>query len=141
MKKKLLLIPALLAAALMLAGCLQFLPDGFDEEAVGANAEQAIKLMNAKNFDGLMELFAADRREELTPERFEEAFTAALDACGAFESFEDVQMTGWTDEDTEEDLGVVQAMAVYENGKLMHTLYFNIDSALEYYRLGIVPDE
>lgn len=141
MRKKL-LAPILVAclSVLLLAGCLSTLPDGFDDGEITKRGNEAIGYLNDQEFEKLIPLFAPEKQAELSVEFFQERFGEALDNVGAYKDAEESQMQGQTNEDTGEEYVVAQVMLNYENGKLYHTLFFNKDSQLLSYQLGIVEE-
>ncbi len=140
-KKVMLPVLALCLCAVLLAGCASALPEGFDGDAINANGNEAIGYMNEQAFDKLIPLFAPDRQGGLSAEVFREKFSEVLNKVGAYKSAGQSELQSTENEETGEQVAVAQVMLTYENGQLYHSLYFNKDSQLLSYQLGIVEEQ
>ena len=100
----------------------------FDENAVEAQAQNIISLINAEDYDSLQKFVVKDMEELMNPERMNEAKARISEDWGAFLSSEIVQSTEITQRGAH--AAVVYILAQYENVEAHYTLAFNEDMKL-----------
>ncbi len=120
----------LLILCLALAACAPGLPDGFDGDAVTAQAEQDVALINTRDFEAVVNRLRADLQDAVTVEDLETAWGGALDALGAYDGVKDTGTSGTKDRETGEAYAVAIVVAQYENGTATFTLSYDADLAL-----------
>lgn len=132
MKKILTIALSLGLALVLLAGCNSILPlpEGMDEDAIVADAKQAVDALNARDwaaFNGYFTDF------DLSEEDWAGSFDPILDELGAFEDYGNIATTGYSEEVSDSDevqYGLVLLTCNYENGKKVYQVTFDIDSEL-----------
>lgn len=130
-KKGFSILLVLLTLAAVLTGCASNkLSDDYDEDEVKAKAEEVVNLVNARDYEAVIELIPEELRAELTVEGLKTAWDERLTECGEFSKFSKEVILGQTMKDTGEELAVAVIVADYENDKAQFTLSFNKDMAL-----------
>lgn len=130
MKKPVLCALCVLLAALLSASCGGGLPEGFEEDAVVARAEEIVGYFNALDFAAAEETVRADLREALSAGKLEEALAQHIRDMGAFRSIGGSSVSGGREADTGADFVTVVLVANYENGKARWTVSLDADMAL-----------
>lgn len=126
MKKVMTLLLSAGLVLALLAGCsgTQPLPEGLDAATLEADAKQVVEQLNDRDWAALNSYFDD---ESLTEENWEESFGPLLDEMGAFEGYENVVTTGYTEPETEVEYGVVLLTCNYENDQRVYQVTFSTD--------------
>lgn len=129
--KKALCFVLILAALLSLSACGAGtgLPEGFEETAVLARAEELITLINTKDYTAVVSQLRDDLESAITPEELEAAWGPALEKAGAFVEVTKAVVSGTKDQATGEDYAVAILVCKYENASLTYTI--SVDANLE----------
>lgn len=124
-------IAILLTSVVIMAasGCTYGFPEDFDKEEVIKAAEDVIAVVNAYDYEGLVELIRDDLKDNITAGEFEESWDEALRELGEFESFGTPVLSGETDINTGDDFALCAYRCYYAEGKATITVYF--DSNME----------
>ena len=133
MKKTKKMIAALLALAfcLSLTACAgKPLPEGFDAEEVGTQAEEIVGLATMGDFDSIISYLRNDLKDEITAEQLREGWAATYEKAGAFDSITKIALSGTADQTTGEEYAVAQVLVKHEKANLVYTLSFDADLAL-----------
>lgn len=117
----------LLLCAAVLAGCTA-LPEGVDAGVIEEKAKQAVDLVNARDFEGLIASMREDAQEVADPEAWAAAVNPTLDEAGAFVEYTGTSVAGQEQEGEKFVAAVVTAK--YENANLVFSLAFDADSQL-----------
>lgn len=125
----LLLAGIILAALLVGCGSSSKLPEGFDEAAVIATAEEAVTTMNSGDYEALCAMWAEELQGDLTPEAFSGAVAQIMPDAGDFVEFTSETAAGQKDADGN-DFVVVVLIAKYENQKVTFTISVDEDLTL-----------
>ena len=125
MKKVLSVLALTLCAALLLAACGGAkLPEGMDQEAVDQAVEQSIRLLDAKDYAGLMDTMTDEMKAAADEAAWKEVWEPMAEKVGAFQS---VEKTSYA---VSNGLAVAVAKAKFEKGTITVTLSYDADYAL-----------
>lgn len=123
----------LLAAALLLAGCvggLTPLDVGFDEAQVKETAADTVALANEGDYAGLWARMREDVQEQISASELEAAWAGTLTAAGDFVGVANTRCYGTADPATGEAYAVAIVICRYAHGQHVFTLSFDGEMAV-----------
>ena len=124
---------ALLALALCMgfAACAaKSLPEGFDADEVGTQAEEIVGLATMGDYDSIITYMRDDMKEAVTADQLREGWAATYEKAGAFDSITKIALSGTADQTTGEEYAVAQVLVKHESANLVYTLSFDANLAL-----------
>jgi outer membrane murein-binding lipoprotein Lpp len=130
MKKMSALLLALALCALALAGCSSGkLPDGFVKEDVLKEAESAVQLLSAGDYDGVEKLFSDAMKSALDADALQKALGPQLQKLGKFDSVTSSAAAGGKNSQIGEFATAV-LVCKYENGSATYTISIDADGKI-----------
>ncbi len=133
MKKRRLILLAVLAALLLLPGCKVSghpLPDGMAEDGVLEQGREIVALLNAGDYEEVYGLLREDAQETSSPEAIRAYMEERLDRAGAYVQEEDALATGQTLEDTGEEYGTAVLYCRHEKKNVMYRIAYSTEMEL-----------
>ena len=126
-----------IAALLALALCLGLfacagkpLPEGFDADEVGTQAEEIVGLATMGDYDSIITYLRDDLKATITADQLREGWAATYEKAGAFDSITKIALSGTADQTTGEEYATAQVLVKHENASLVYTLSFDANLAL-----------
>lgn len=135
MKKMISILLLVSLGALLLAGCGPALPSGVTAEEMKTDGEAVVSLLNAKNYQAVVESYREDLRNTLKADDLEGIFGAKLTEVGEFKSFKKADVKTETSPDTKETVVKVQVNCEYAEGTAVYVVVFDKDKQL----IGLYP--
>ncbi|MFA9377008.1 MAG: DUF3887 domain-containing protein [Lachnotalea sp.] len=115
---------SILACALLMGCSSNKLASTFDEETVKTAAEEIVDLVNADDFDTLLNDKSNDEvKAAITSDQMVAAKKQIMDQAGAFTSYKSVVVMG--DKKDDKDIAIVVLVAKYENKTVKYTIGFD----------------
>ena len=133
MKKRLLLLAAVLAALFLLAGCKvkgNPLPQGMEGETVLEQGREVVTMLNGGDWQGVYDRLRSDAQETSSPEAIQSYMEERLNKVGAYQSEKEAMATGQTLKDTGEEYGTAVFYCKHEKKKIMYRVAFSTDMEL-----------
>jgi hypothetical protein len=122
MKKLLILVMCIVGITAILSGCsAPALPEGLDEEAIYARAEQVVANISKGDYEGTAAMFSPEMAAALDAAGLEKAIGGMVTKLGSFEKITAKSAAGKNDA-TIGDYAVVIIAAKYENGRATYTI-------------------
>ncbi|MDO5028067.1 MAG: DUF3887 domain-containing protein [Bacillota bacterium] len=130
--KKFLLV-SLLVLGLVLTACSNGQAseemEAAEEEKYVTMSKENIQLINEQGFEALEDLYSQEMKEAMAASSMEETNRIIVDK-GAFKEFGQGGAVYFTDESTSNKYIVSQVETIYENGKLIFTINYNLDDQI-----------
>ena len=121
MKKRYIIIPALILSLGLFIGCSsKKLPEGFNEVQVVDNAKRFIENINNKNYENCYSQFSEIMKNSMTEDSLKTTFDPILESLGAFKEFKKVSLSNATSFGT--DYAVCIVTCQYEKGEATYTV-------------------
>ena len=133
MKKRLLLLLAVLAGLALLSGCKVSgnpLPEGMEEDTVLSRGREVVALLNGGDWQGVYDLLREDARETSSPETIQTYMEDFLDKAKAYVKETEAMATGQTLKDTGEEYATAVFYCKHEKKSLMYRIAYSTDMEL-----------
>ena len=128
--KKLFLIGCLVLV-FALTGCSKSeLPAGMEQAAVEEKGKEIIELINAGNYQGVMEQANEELKAAVTAQELETALAETMNKLGAMTEYVKFVTGGADSKEAGAQYGVTMITVKYEEGKARFTLSFDMDMKL-----------
>ena len=128
MKKRLLLLLAVLAGFALLSGCKVSgnpLPEGMEEDTVLSQGREVVALLNGGDWQGVYDLLREDARETSSPEAIQTYMEDFLDKAKAYVKETEAMATGQTLKDTGEEYATAVFYCKHEKKNLMYRIAYS----------------
>lgn len=119
------LIPIILSAMIVLCLAACGSSFDFDKEAAVSKAEQAVTVINTRDYDDIAALFREDLRSQVSAESIESSWDTQLEEAGAFTEYKSETAVGKVEDETQ--YIVVVLVCKYENSTLTYTISLDTD--------------
>ena len=133
MKKRLILLAAVLTVLCLLSGCKVSgnpLPEGMEEETVLEQGREVVALLNSGDYQGVYDLLREDARETSSPEAIQSYMEERLDKAGAYKSEDEAMATGQKIKDTGEEYGTAVLYCKHEKKSMIYRIAYSADMEL-----------
>ena len=133
MKKRVFLLPAVLACLFLLSACKVSgnpLPQGMEEETVLAQGREVVALLNGEGWQEIYDLLRSDARETSSPEAIQAYMAQRLDKAGAYQSENEAMATGQKLKDTGEEYGTAVLYCKHEKKSVIYRVAYSTDMEL-----------
>lgn len=133
MRKRLLLLAALLAALFLMSGCKVSgnpLPEGMEEETVLEQGREVVSLLNGGGYQEVYDLLRDDAQATSSPEAIRDYMEERLDKAGAYKSEDEAMATGQKLKDTGEAYGTAVLYCKHEKKSIMYRIAYSTDLEL-----------
>lgn len=132
MRKKLILLPVILAA-LLLTGCKVSghpLPEGMEEEMVLEQGREIVALLSKGDCQGVFDRLRPDSQAGASLEDFQAAMDKNLEKAGGYEKESEAMATGQTIKATGEEYATAVFYCKHEKKNVMYRVAFSTDMEL-----------
>lgn len=133
MKKRVFLLPTVLACLFLLSACKVSgnpLPQGMEEETVLAQGREVVALLNGEGWQEIYDLLRSDARETSSPEAIQSYMEERLDKAGAYRSEDEAMATGQKLKDTGEEYGTAVLYCKHEKKSVIYRVAYSTDMEL-----------
>lgn len=133
MRKKFVLLLAVLTALCLLSGCKVSgnpLPEGMEEETMLEQGREVVALLNGGEYQAVYDALREDAKETSSPEAIQSYMAERLDKAGAYQSEDEAMATGQKIKDTGEEYGTAVIYCKHEKKNLMYRIAYSTDMEL-----------
>ena len=133
MKKRLILLAAVLTVLCLLSGCKVSgnpLPEGMEEETVLEQGREVVAQLNGGEWQAVYDALREDAKETSSPEAIQAYMGEWLDKAGTYVKEEEAMATGQTLKDTGEEYGTAVLYCKHEKKNLMYRGAYSTDMEL-----------
>ena len=133
MKKRLVLLAAVLGMLFLLSGCKVSgnpLPEGMEEETVLSEGREVAALLNGEGWQEVYDLLRDDAKETSSPEAIRDYMRERLDKAGAYQSEEEAMATGQKLKDTGEEYGTAVLYCKHGKKSVIYRIAYSTDMEL-----------
>lgn len=133
MKKRLILLAAVLTVLCLLSGCKVSgnpLPEGMEEETVLEQGREVVAQLNGGEYQAVYDALREDAKETSSPEAIQAYMEEFLDKAKAYEKETDAMATGQKLKDTGEEYATAVFYCKHEKKSLMYRIAYSTDMEL-----------
>ena len=133
MRRKLVLILAVLGGLLLLSACRVSgnpLPEGMEEETVLEQGREIVALLNEGDWQEVYDRLRSDAQETSSPESIQSYMEERLDKAGAYKEEDEAMATGQKIKETGEEYGTAVFYCKHEKKSLMYRIAYSTDMEL-----------
>ncbi len=133
MKKRLILLAAVLTVLCLLSGCKVSgnpLPEGMEEETVLEQGREVVARLNGGEWQAVYDALREDAKETSSPEAIQAYMEEFLDKAKAYEKETDAMATGQKLKDTGEEYATAVFYCKHEKKSLMYRIAYSTDMEL-----------
>lgn len=133
MKKRLILLAAVLTVLCLLSGCKVSgnpLPEGMEEETVLEQGREVVAQLNGGEWQAVYDALREDAKETSSPEAIQAYMEEFLDKAKAYEKETDAMATGQKLKDTGEEYATAVFYCKHEKKSLMYRIAYSTDMEL-----------
>ena len=133
MKKRLILLAAVLTVLCLLSGCKVSgnpLPEGMEEETVLEQGREVVAQLNGGEWQAVYDALREDAKETSSPEAIQAYMEEFLDKAKAYEKETDAMATGQKLKDTGEEYATAVFYCKHEKKNLMYRVAYSTDMEL-----------
>ena len=133
MKKRLILLAAVLTVLCLLSGCKVSgnpLPEGMEEETVLEQGREVVARLNGGEYQAVYDALREDAKETSSPEAIQAYMEEFLDKAKAYEKETDAMATGQKLKDTGEEYATAVFYCKHEKKNLMYRVAYSTDMEL-----------
>ena len=128
MKKRLILLAAVLTVLCLLSGCKVSgnpLPEGMEEETVLEQGREVVARLNGGEWQAVYDALREDAKETSSPEAIQAYMEEFLDKAKAYEKETDAMATGQKLKDTGEEYATAVFYCKHEKKSLMYRIAYS----------------
>jgi len=133
MKKRLILLAAVLTVLCLLSGCKVSgnpLPEGMEEETVLEQGREVVAQLNGGEYQAVYDALREDAKETSSPEAIQAYMEEFLDKAKAYEKETDAMATGQKLKDAGEEYATAVFYCKHEKKSLMYRIAYSTDMEL-----------
>ena len=133
MKKRLILLAAVLTVLCLLSGCKVSgnpLPEGMEEETGLEQGREVVAQLNGGEWQAVYDALREDAKETSSPEAIQAYMEEFLDKAKAYEKETDAMATGQKLKDTGEEYATAVFYCKHEKKNLMYRVAYSTDMEL-----------
>ena len=133
MKRRTLLLLAVLSMLILLAGCKvsgRPLPEGMEEDTVLEQGREVVALLNQEDWQGVYDLLRADAQEGASLTDFEVAMMKNLEKAGVYVKESEAMTTGQKLKATGEEYGTAVFYCKHEKKNVLYRIAYSVEMEL-----------